>query len=192
MDSKRRQTDNEDKELTALVRSAQRGNQEAFGQLVNRYQRAIHAIVFARLHNDAEAQEVCQEVFMQAMRKIDQLQEPRAFGGWLRTIAVRMSINRAVRRAQATPTDSAVLESTCVDSHTPLTEALAKEKRKQVHQGLGRLRSLDRDTLVAFYFKGQSLIEMSDDFSSPVGTIKRRLHVARQRLAAELESLAPA
>ena len=54
------------------------------------------------------------------------------------------------------------------------------------------LRAMDRDTLVEFYFQGRSLVEMSEKFASPVGTIKRRLHVARKRLAKELESLAPA
>ena len=61
------------------------------------------------------------------------------------------------------------------------------ERRSQVRAGLGRLGELDRDTLVAFYVQGQSLVEMSQEFRSPVGTIKRRLHVARKRLAKELE-----
>ena len=52
-----------------------------------------------------------------------------------------------------------------------------------------RLGKLDRNTLVAFYIHGQSLIEMSDEFAAPIGTIKRRLHVARKRLAKELECL---
>ena len=51
------------------------------------------------------------------------------------------------------------------------------------------MATLDRSTLVAFYIQGQSLVEMSDEFSAPVGTIKRRLHVARKRLAKELECL---
>jgi RNA polymerase sigma-70 factor (ECF subfamily) len=51
---------------------------------------------------------------------------------------------------------------------------------------------MDRETLMAFYFDGRSLLEMSDQFKTPVGTIKRRLHVARKRLAKELEALAPA
>ena len=45
---------------------------------------------------------------------------------------------------------------------------------------------MDRQTLVAFYFDGRTLLEMSRQFQSPVGTIKRRLHVARRRLAEEL------
>ena len=52
----------------------------------------------AGLNNHAEAQELCQDVFLQAMRKIDQLDDPRCFGGWLRSIADRMAINRMMRR----------------------------------------------------------------------------------------------
>ena len=66
---------------------------------------------------------------------------------------------------------------------------MATERAAQVHDGLDRLAALDRKTLVAFYLRGQSLVEMSECFSAPVGTIKRRLHVARKRLARELESL---
>src|SRR5262249_1056426 len=51
------------------------------------------------------------------------------------------------------------------------------------------LRDLDRRTLVAFYFEGRSLQEMSAEFDSPVGTIKRRLHTARNRLRDKLSDL---
>jgi len=80
------------------------------------------------------------------------------------------------------------MEAACVEHETPLRQILARERRECVHVGLDRLNDLDRDTLVAFYFEGQSLIEMSSQFHSPVGTIKRRLHVARKRLAKELEA----
>jgi RNA polymerase sigma-70 factor (ECF subfamily) len=69
---------------------------------------------------------------------------------------------------------------------------LAAERESEVRRGLRQLGEMDRDTLVAFYFDGRSLVEMSEEFDSPVGTIKRRLHVARKRLAKELEALATA
>ena len=72
---------------------------------------------------------------------------------------------------------------------SPLDEVLTGEQSAEVWGGLKRLRELDRTTLVAFYFDGQSLIEMSDRFQSPVGTIKRRLHTARSRLRDELAHL---
>jgi RNA polymerase sigma-70 factor (ECF subfamily) len=100
-----------------------------------------------------------------------------------------MAINRAVRKRQAIATEPETLAATCVESETPLTVVLTRERQSQVRAGLGRLGELDRDTLVAFYVKGQSLLEMSEGFRSPVGTIKRRLHVARKRLAKELEEL---
>lgn len=184
--------DVEKQQLVELVRAAQAGDRDAFEQLFTRYRRVVYAAVFQRLGNHAEAQEVCQEVFIQAMRKIGQLQNPICFGSWLRSIAGRMAINRAVRRGPVVAAETEQFEARCVESETPLGHILAQERVAQLHLGLKRLPDLDRDTLVAFYFRGQSLVEMSDRFQSPIGTIKRRLHVARKRLAKELEALAPA
>ena len=61
------------------------------------------------------------------------------------------------------------------------------EVRDELRKGLQRLKTLDRETLEAFYLRGQSLKQMSRDFETPVGTIKRRLHVARHRLKKQLE-----
>jgi len=152
----------------------------------------VYGTGLRRLGNEAEAQELCQEVFIQAMRKIGQLRDPLCFGGWLRSIANRMAINRAVRTRPTLTLESDQTEPRYAEQETPLDEVLAQEERDQVRVGLTRLSDLDRDTLVAFYFRGQSLVEMSDEFDSPVGTIKRRLHVARKRLAKELSALAPA
>ncbi len=185
-------TTREETSPSHLVRAAQRGDRQAFGQLVTRYQQAVYATAFRRLDNHADAQELCQEVFIQALRKIGQLRDPRCFGGWLRSIARRMAINRAVRRTPQTTAESAAVESRCVEHETPLRAMLAREREAEVHRGLGRLKAMDRETLVAFYFQGRSLVEMSERFDSPVGTIKRRLHVARRRLARELGPLAPA
>ena len=68
----------------------------------------------------------------------------------------------------------------------------ATERSKQVWGGLSKLRDLDRRTLIAFYVEGQSLKQMSDKFESPIGTIKRRLHTARNRLRKELTEAIPA
>ena len=80
------QTLTEKKQLTQLVRAAQAGDRQAFDQLFQRYQRAVYAAALRRLDDHAEAQELVQEVFIQAMRKIGQLENPLCFGGWLRSI----------------------------------------------------------------------------------------------------------
>ncbi len=175
--------------VAQLVRDAQAGDRDAFGELFERFERHVFAVAYRRLGNYAEAQELCQDVFIQALQKIDQLRQVECFGGWLRSITHRMAINRAVRRGPETSAEPVMLEATCVEEETPLELALEEEREQQLHAGLERLRELDRQTLVAFYVEGQSLVEMSDAFDAPLGTIKRRLHVARKRLAKEVDSL---
>lgn len=172
-----------------LVVAAQEGDNDAFGELVNRFERMVHAVCWQRLRNHAEVQEAAQEVFIKALQKLGQLNEPAAFAGWLKSIAVRQSINRSVRRPATLTVEPQVLEGADGRDEAPLASLLAHERVDQLHEGLGRLASLDRSTLVAFYLEGQSLIEMSDEFAAPIGTIKRRLHVARKRLAKELECM---
>jgi RNA polymerase sigma-70 factor (ECF subfamily) len=172
-----------------LVVAAQDGDNEAFGELVRRFERMVQAVCWQRLRNHAEAQEAAQEVFIKALQKLGQLKEPAAFAGWLRAIAVRQAINRSVRRSAAVAVEPHALEGFGGAADSPLGSLLARERVDQLHEGLDRLASLDRSTLVAFYIEGQSLIEMSDEFAAPIGTIKRRLHVARKRLAKELECL---
>ena len=101
-----------------------------------------------------------------------------------------MAINRAVRRGNSVAVEPEMLEATLMEDDSPLDAALAVERRDEVRAGLQRLGDMDRDTLVAFYVDGQSLLEMADQFDAPLGTIKRRLHVARKRLAKEVDELA--
>ncbi len=180
----------EETSLEYLVLAAQAGDREAFGELATRFEPMVYSIAVRRLGNHSEAQELCQEVLVKAMQKLEQLKVPAAFAGWLRSITVRMAINRQVRRAPVVATEPQALDATCYESATPLDAVLANERAKQVRGGLARLGELDRHTLEAFYVRGESLSEMSESFAAPIGTIKRRLHVARKRLARQLETAA--
>ncbi|MFY8200499.1 MAG: RNA polymerase sigma factor [Pirellula staleyi] len=175
--------------IADLVCQAQAGDRGAMDQIYCRFQQHVLSIAYKKLGNWDEAQELSQDVFIQAFRRLDQLQVPDAFGGWLRQIVHRMAINRATRRPTPTSVDHEILEATVTCDSDPLEAVLSREQKMQVHQGLNRLGDLDRQTLVAFYLDGQSLNQMSDAFAAPIGTIKRRLHVARKRLAKECEMM---
>ena len=174
-------------ELTNLVERARAGDRAAYGELVERFQPTVYAVALARLRNAAEAEELAQDVFLHVMRKLPQLRDVSCFAGWLRQITVRMAINRLTRRGPFQGTDPEVLESAEAAGNQPEDDLLRAEQREQLHRGLDRLKPLDRATLVAFYIRGQSLKQMSRDFETPIGTIKRRLHVARNRLKRQLE-----
>lgn len=173
------------------VVAAQAGDQAAFGELFTQFQGSIHAIALRRLGDPNDAQELVQDVFVQAMQKLNQLRTPEAFGGWLRQITVRMAINRLVRRRIAFATEPVILQSTVLAKDAPEDALMDQERAEQVRDGISRLREMDRQTLEAFYVRGQSLAQMADEFDAPIGTIKRRLHVARKRLADQVNELAP-
>jgi RNA polymerase sigma-70 factor (ECF subfamily) len=174
--------------VAALVRRAQRGDREAFGRLIEQFQRTVYAICLRRIGNPSEAVELTQEVFLHVLHTIDQLREPERFAGWLRQVAVRMTINRATRRSRPACVETSVLEGTLERRDEPVDELISRERSQRLWEGLGRLKPLDRETLVAFYIQGQSLIEIAERLETPIGTIKRRLHTARKRLKAELQA----
>lgn len=174
--------------LVDRVLAAKGGDRDAQCVLYVRYHQSMLALAYRKLGDWEEAEELVHDVFIQAFERIEQLRVPEAFGSWLRQIVCRMAINRLTRRRVAIAGEVDTLEVACSTEMTPLDEVLTSERCQQVRNGLARLGDTDRRTLEAFYMGGQSLIEMSKNFDAPVGTIKRRLHVARARLAEEIGS----
>ncbi len=176
-------------EIVNLVIRARGGDRGAYGELVQRFEPAVYALALARLRNANEAQELTQEVFIHAMTRLEQLRDAHCFVSWLRQITVRMAINRLTRRGPVLGTAPEFLQNAPAALDTPLDQMVRAENRSEVLTGLSRLKDLDRATLEAFYLRGHSLKQMSRDFDTPVGTIKRRLHVARKRLRRLLDKV---
>ena len=174
-------------EITNLVEKAQAGDRTAYGELIERFQPTVYAVALARLRNPTEAQELAQEVFLHGMKKLSQLRDPQCFAGWLRQITVRMAINRLTRGGPLHRVEPEVLENAEAAGAGPLDEMVRAEQRAELWKGLQRLKSVDRATLEAFYLHGRSLKQISRELEVPIGTIKRRLHVARNRLKKQLE-----
>jgi RNA polymerase sigma-70 factor (ECF subfamily) len=177
-------------EVTELVLRARAGDRAAYGELVERFQPTVYAVALARLRNPAEAQELAQEVFLHGMKKLPQLRDVQCFAGWLRQITVRMAINRLTRRGPLHQTESEALENAAASGSGPLDSLVKAEQAAELYRGLERLKPVDKATLLPFYIRGRSLKQMSREFETPVGTIKRRLHVARNRLKTALEKAA--
>ncbi len=174
-------------DITKIVERARAGDRVAYGELVERFQSTVYALALARLRNPTEAQELVQDVFMHAMTKLGQLRDPHCFAGWLRQITERMAINRAARRGRVRGAEPVILENLQASGAGPLESLVHSEQKAKLWAGLHRLKPVDRATLVAFYIRGRSLKQMSREFETPIGTIKRRLHVARNRLRLHLE-----
>jgi RNA polymerase sigma-70 factor (ECF subfamily) len=171
----------------STIDRARAGDRTAYGELVRRFRPAIYGVLLSWLRDPAEADDVAQDVFLHTMRKIGQLRDARCFSSWLRQIAVRLALNRLNRRrvvSSLSPTRQALVTG---GGEGPLDEIVRAEEQGKVHEGLSHLKPLDRAMLEAFYLRSRSLREMSEEFDVPLGTIKRRLHTARQRLRQLLE-----
>jgi RNA polymerase sigma-70 factor (ECF subfamily) len=175
-------------DLAALVKRAQRGDRDAFGALVEQFQSTVYAIGLRRLGNASDALELTQEVFLHVLKRIGQLREPERFAGWLRQVATRMAINRATRRLAPPCVEVSVLEGASAQADGPLDQLISRERAGRLWEALGRLKTLDREALDAFYIRGHSLIEIAEMLDVPLGTVKRRLHTARKRLKFALEN----
>ncbi len=126
----------EEQRTIRLVLEAQAGSREAFGQLVNQFETTVFATVMSRLRNRAEAREVTQDVFVQAMRKLAQLREPERFRG-LAAADRRADVDQPggppADRDDAQPGD---VHSLKTEPRTPLDDLLRTERSTQVWGGL--------------------------------------------------------
>lgn len=93
--------------LTDLVVRAQQGDVEAYGCLVEATQRMVHGVASSVLRDSTTAQDAAQLTYLRAFRRLSDVQEPAAFAGWLRRIAITVALNmrRARRRTLLTLDD---------------------------------------------------------------------------------------
>ncbi len=149
-----------------LVLLAQAGDRNALNDLLTQVQPYVVVLAKRKLANVHEADELVQDVLVKIALKIGQLRETGAFAGWVRQIVCRLAVNRMVRRGSHVVCDPETLEATCDGGVDPAGDAERKENAAIVRAGLRRLGRMDRQTLEAFYLRGQSLAEMSDAFDA--------------------------
>jgi RNA polymerase sigma-70 factor (ECF subfamily) len=170
------------------VEKAEAGDLAAFGRLISRYQDAVYGVGVAVLGSFHDAQDMAQETFVQAWRELKSLRDPEKFPGWLCRIARNRCLDLLRKRPEKTlPHDAADPVVSSSTEPPPILEA--SERRDAVLQAIGRLSEPLRVPTTLFYINGYSEKDVSRMMERPVGTIKRRLHDARQQLRKELMNM---
>ena len=176
--------------VTRLVLAAQRGDRQSLGELHLHFQVAIHQAIRSQLLNESDIQEIGQEVSLQASRTLGSLRNPECIGAWLRTIASRLAVQRVTKHAGPQLIDPHISLANPVGSiGSPLDHLIERERYEAVHAALGSLSLPHRRILRYFYFHHYSLIQISEKEGLPLGTVKSRLHAARNKLAYLLRHL---
>ncbi len=162
------------------------GDVAALRTLYQRYAGYTMAVALRVLRNEAEAEEVVQETFLEAWRRAPEFDERRGDGRrWLVTICRSRSIDRLRSRASAARVENDAYEEPAAE-RTPLEEVEALRGRTEVRQALDGLPSEQRQAIELAYWSGLTRQEIAARLGEPVGTIKSRIHLAMGKLASLL------
>jgi RNA polymerase sigma-70 factor (ECF subfamily) len=167
---------------------AQQGDQEAFAQIYRRYSRSVQMQAMRIVQQSCEAQDLTQEVFLKVFRHLHTLKDLHAFEGWLRRIVLHAGITylQMSRRHHQQQGDLSEVADGAIDRVEE--QVRDRERSEQLSRSMQSLSQVDRQALHEFYFEHRSLQEIANRLQIPLGTIKRRLHVARHRLAKDAHS----
>jgi RNA polymerase sigma-70 factor (ECF subfamily) len=166
---------------TQLILQAQRGNNDAFSELVSLYGKRIYYAAYSFLHNVDDAADIVQEVFLRAYRNISSFDTARSFYPWLYRIARNLCINTA-KRASRRDTSLPAEELIASGGPDPATELLKNEEIEELRSALTRLSDKHREILDLKTFQDCSYAEIAEILDIPIGTVMSRLYAARSKL----------
>jgi RNA polymerase sigma-70 factor (ECF subfamily) len=172
-----------------------KGQTEAFGALVRRYERELYGYLRRYLGDACLAEDVFQNTFLQVYVKSGQYEAGRPVRPWLYTIATNQAIDALRRngRHQALSLDQqreeladgemgSLVETLESAGPGPLDMAQGQERNEKIRASVDRLPDFLRQVLLLAYYQGLKYREIADILGIPVGTVKSRLHAALVKL----------
>jgi RNA polymerase sigma-70 factor, ECF subfamily len=173
-------------------REIRRGDPEAFGELVRRYQTRVFGLVLMMVRDAADAEEVTQEAFVRAYTHLERYDEHRPFYPWLATIAVRLAQNwlrahQRTTRREGTPLGSAEEPATADGT---LETLIRDERSRLIWRAVAALPSAERTAVMLYYRDGMPVGDIARALGVTSGTIKTLLFRARRHLRGRLQARA--
>ena len=176
-----------------LIQRTLSGDDTAFGILLQRHQKSVHALVWRKIGDFHTAEDITQDTFLQAYKKLSTLKNHNQFAGWLYVIADRLCIDWSRKRRLITQS----LEDTPVEeiersSYTHhVSEARETEctehRRELVKKLLAKLPESERTVVTLYYLGEMTTREIGKFLGVSVDTIKSRLRRGRKRLQEDEE-----
>ncbi len=178
-----------------LIRRILSGDDEAFSTLVEKHQKGVHALAWRKVKDFHYAEEITQDTFLQAYKKLSTLKNPNQFAGWLYVIANRLCINwlqrhkPAMQSLEDTPMEE-IEESSYIHYAAEQRETEETEHRHEIAEKLlSKLPESERTVMTLHYLGEMTAKEISKFLGVSVNTITNRLWRARKRLREDQELL---
>jgi RNA polymerase sigma-70 factor (ECF subfamily) len=176
-------------EDAVLVERSRNGDQDAYGELVTRYQAIAARTAYVITGTAADAEDVAQDAFVKAYYALDRFRSGAPFRPWLLRIVANEAINRRKAAGRRPTVGLSVVEDRASGDTalSPEASALAHERREVVLDALRKMREEDRLVIAYRYFFDLSEVEMAEALGVARGTVKSRLSRAIARLRAAME-----
>lgn len=159
-----------------LVAKARAGDEEAFAALVKLHTPYVYRTAFAFVHQREEAEDAAQEVFIKLYRSLPQLKEVQAFPSWFKQLISRTCLDRLKKE------NPVFLEETEMADKSIPSVAEEAEQRLLVRAAIRKLHLEYREILLLREWLGYDYQDIAALVGIPVGTVKSRLHTAREQL----------
>ena len=181
-----------------LVERAQRGDKQAFGLLVQKYQRKLARLLSRFIRDPSEVEDVAQEAFVKAYRALPAFRGDSAFYTWLYRIGINTAKNYLMAMGRRAPT-STTLEAEEAegfdegeqlrDINTPESVLLSKEIAQTVNATIEKLPEELRSAIQLREIEGMSYEDIAKVMDCPIGTVRSRIFRAREAIAEQLRPL---
>ncbi|HEX4810956.1 MAG TPA: sigma-70 family RNA polymerase sigma factor [Bryobacteraceae bacterium] len=179
-----------------ILRGLRAGIEDAYEELINRYQQPVYSIVYRLLGSSTDACDVAQEVFLKIFRNVGHFQEKSSLRTWIFRIAVNEAHNH--RRWFARHCKREVAIDNNEDEHThslehapdpgrsPFDQALDRETRNLIERALAEINPVFRAAVVLRDIENLSYEEIAEILQVSLGTVKSRILRGREALRREL------
>ena len=181
-----------------LVERVQRGDKQAFGLLVAKYQRKLARLLSRLIRDPAEVEDVAQETFIKAYKALPAFRGDSAFYTWLYRIGINTAKNFLVSQGRRAPTttdfDSEEAETfedadQLRDNNTPERLLMTKQIGDTVNVAMEALPEELRTAIVLREIEGLSYEEIATIMECPIGTVRSRIFRAREAISEKLKPL---
>lgn len=181
-----------------LVERAQRGDKQAFGMLVEKYQRKLGRLLSRFIRDPSEVEDVTQEAFIKAYRALPAFRNESAFYTWLYRIGINTAKNHlaSLGRRAPTSTELDVEEAenredgtSLQDLNTPESLLLSKEIAQTVNATMAGLPEELRTAIQLREMEGMSYEDIARIMDCPIGTVRSRIFRAREAISEQLKPL---
>ena len=184
-----------------VVVFAQEGREDAYRELIRRYERPVFSLIYRMVRDNETAEDLAQETFIKVLNHIDRYRPEFKFSSWLFKIANNITIDHLRRRQLDTISiegspDAVTGESMRATAVTvksggesPLEEMESKELGAAIEAAIAKLRPEYRACIILRHVEDYSYDEIAEIVKLPLGTVKTYIHRARQELREHLEGL---